>query len=57
MKEQTPKKKMLLQETGLRAQNILTILGSIVNIIWRDLYYHLMSSRMFTLTKKDKVFI
>ena len=57
MKEQTPKKKMPLQETGLRAQNILTILGSIVNIIWRDLYYHLMSSRMFTLTKKDKVFI
>ena len=54
MSKQTPKKEMLLQEIGLRAQKMLNILGSIVNIIWRDLYYHLMSSRMFNLTQKTK---
>ena len=46
-----------LQEIGICVQNMLTILGSIVNIISGDLYDHLyMSTRIFTLIM-DKIFI
>ena len=42
---------MCLEEIGLRAQNMLTILSGIVNIIYMggDMYDHLMSTRIFTL--------
>ena len=39
-----------LQEFELRGQNLVTILGSIVNIIGVDLYDNLMRTRVFTLT-------
>ena len=45
-----------LKEIGLRARNLLTILGSIVNNNSQDLHGHLMSSRMFTLIM-NKVFV
>ena len=35
------------KEIGLRAQNMITILGSIVNITGGDLGDHLMSMRIF----------
>ena len=38
-----------LKEIGLHVQNMITILGSIVNYIGRDLYDHLMSMIIFTL--------
>ena len=38
-----------LKDIELHAQNILTILGSIVNRIRGDLYDHLMSTGIFTL--------
>ena len=47
---------MCLKEIGPHAQNMLTILGSIVNIILGDLYDHLMSMRIFTLMM-NKIFI
>ena len=54
------KKDMCLNEIGLRAQNMITSLGSIVNIFGRegggDLYDHLVSTRIFTLIM-DKIFI
>ena len=39
-----------LKEFELRGQNLVTILGSIVNIIGVDLYDNLMRTRVFTLT-------
>ena len=49
------KKYMYLKEIGLRAQYMMTILGSIVNIIGRgNLYDHLMSTRIFTLIMNKK---
>ena len=42
-------KSMCLANIGLNAQNLLTIPGSIVNIIGRPIYGHLMTSRIFTL--------
>ena len=36
-------KDLCLEDKGLRAQNTLTIKGSIVNIIGGDLYDHIMS--------------
>ena len=36
-----------LQEIGLRVQNVITILGSIVSMIEGDLYDHFMSLRIF----------
>ena len=50
------KKDMGLKEIELWAQDILTILGSIVNMIGRDLYDHLMSTRLLTLIM-NKIFI
>ena len=48
-------KKTYLKETGLHAQNMITILGSINNIIgWT--YDHLMSMRMFTFIM-NKIYI
>ena len=39
-----------LKEIGQRAQDTITILGSIINIVtWETLYDHLMSTRIFTL--------
>ena len=38
-----------LKEIGLHAQNMLSILGSMVNMIGEDLYDHLMSTRIFIL--------
>ena len=35
---------MCLREIGLHAQNMLTILGSVVNMIGGGLYDHLMST-------------
>ena len=50
-------KDICLKEIGLCAQNMLTFLGSIVNIIDGDLYDHLyMSMKIFTLIM-DKIFI
>lgn len=40
---------------GLRAQNLLTTLSSIVNIIGESLYEHLMSTRILT-QKMNKMF-
>jgi hypothetical protein len=45
-------KDMGLKEIGLHVQNMITILGSIVNSIGRDLYDHLMSTIIFTLKNK-----
>ena len=44
-----------LKEVGLRAQNMVTILGSIVNMIGEDLYNHLIRMRMLTLTINNLV--
>lgn len=38
-----------LKEIRLCAQNMIIVLGSIVNIIGRDLYDHLMSMKTFAL--------
>jgi hypothetical protein len=38
-----------LKEIGLHAQNMITILDSIGNVIGGDLDDHLMSSRIFTI--------
>ena len=43
------RKDTCLIEIGLRAQNMLTILGSMVNMIEADLHDHLMDTRTFTL--------
>ena len=43
------KKDMCSKEIGLRAQDMLTIPGSVVNMIAADPYDHLMSRRVFTL--------
>jgi hypothetical protein len=42
-------KDMCLKEIGLQDQNMLTILGSIANMIGGDVYDHLMSAGIFTL--------
>ena len=42
-------KDMCSKEIGLRAQDMLTILGSILNMIEADPYDHLMRRRIFTL--------
>ena len=43
-----------LKEIGLHAQNMTTILGSIVNIIGgRDRYDHLMSTKTFNMLIKE----
>ena len=34
---------------GVHAQNIITFFSSIVNIIWLDLYDHLMGTKIYTL--------
>ena len=49
---------MWLEEIGLCAQNLITILGSMVNISLGEgeLYDHLMSRRIFTLIM-NKIFI
>jgi hypothetical protein len=45
----------VFHKIGLHAQNMNTILGSIVNVIGVDLYDHLMSTRIFTLIM-NKIF-
>ena len=40
---------MCLKEIGLCAQNMITILGAIVNITGGHLHDHLMNMRIFTL--------
>ena len=40
---------MFSKEIGLNAQNVISILGSIVNMIGGDLYENLMNTRIFTL--------
>ena len=45
-----------LKEIRLLAQNIITILGSIANIIGGDLYDHLTNTRILTLVI-DKILI
>ena len=42
-------KDMCLEEIGLHAQKLITILNSTVNIIGWNLHGHLMSTRIFTL--------
>ena len=42
-------KEMCYKQNGLRVQNLVTILGSIVNMIEGDQHDHLMSTRSFTL--------
>ena len=44
----------MFKKIGLVAQNLLTILDSIVNS-WADLYDHLMFKRIITLTKNKKI--
>ena len=46
-------KGMCLKEIELCAQNTITILSSIFDIIGGDQYDHSMSMRMFTLTMKN----
>ena len=41
---------------GLRAQNMLTIMSSIINMIREDLYDNLMSTQIFT-SITNKIFI
>ena len=53
--EKNKNKNMHLKEIGLHAQNMLTILGSIVNVSGETLYDHLMSTRIFTLIT-NKIF-
>ena len=55
-------KDMWFKEIGLRAQNLLTVLGSIVNVIVGGggegksiLYYHSTSTRIFTLMMNKKL--
>ena len=54
----TKKGMMCLKEIEIRAQNMITILGTIVNITnWGDLYDdHLMNTKTFTLIT-SKIFI
>ena len=47
---------MCSKEIRLHAQNMLTILGLMVNMTRGDLYDHLMSTRIFTLIM-NKIFI
>ena len=54
MAPKTDKKKKHVLE--MCAQNIITIIGSRVNIIVGTLYDHLMSTRVFTLIM-SKIFI
>jgi hypothetical protein len=42
------RKTMLWKEIGLHAQNVITILKSTINIKCWNLYYQLMSTRLFT---------
>ena len=46
---------MCLKEVGLQAQNTVTILGSIINIIWEDLYDHSMTTRIFALISNNNI--
>ena len=46
-------KHVCFKEIGLRAQKMITILGSIVNIIESDLHDHFMSTRIFTLAMNE----
>ena len=60
IQERRPKSIIYFKEIGLHAQNMLTILGSIIHIwkmarIW-NLYENLMSSRISTL-RMNKIFI
>ena len=48
-------KDMCSKEIGLCAQNVITILSSIVNIIEGDIYDHLMSTQIFALIM-NKIF-
>ena len=43
----------MFKEIGLCAQNMTTVLNSIVNIIGGDLYDHLMSTKIFTLNMNE----
>ena len=36
---------------------MIAILGSTMNMIWRDMYNHLMSMRIFNHIKMNKIFI
>ena len=47
---------MCLKEIVLHAQNMMTILGSIINKFGEDPHDHLLSIRIFTL-KRKKIFI
>ena len=49
-------KDVCLEEIGLCAQNMITILDPIVNLYGGDLYEHLMSIGIFTLIM-NKVFL
>ena len=46
-------KEHVFKEIGLCAQNMTTVLNSIVNIIGGDLYDHLMSTKIFTLNMNE----
>lgn len=48
-------KKHIFEETGLHAQNMITIIGSIVNIIKRDWYEHSMKTQIIILIIKNKI--
>ena len=47
---------MCLEEIGLRAQKMLTILGSLVNVNGRELYDQVMNMKIYILIM-NKVFI
>jgi hypothetical protein len=49
-------KDMCKKEIGFCAQSMITIPGSIVNIIGRDLYDHIMSTRVF-ISIMNKIFM
>lgn len=48
------KKKHIYKEIGLHAQNMISVIGSIVNIIEWDLYEHSMKTQIITLIIKIK---
>ena len=55
LQEQIPKD-MHVKEIRLHAENVLTILASIINIVGRDLYGHFTITKIFTLIM-NKIFL
>ena len=55
LQEQTPED-MHVKEIRLHAENIITVLDSITNIVGRDLYDHFIITRIYTFIM-NKIFL